>query len=343
MSPARTLPPTAYIPDRDSHCRETALLRGQWMILAHEGAVPEPGDNLALDLLGCPVLLRRETGGDLSAYLNACPHRGGPLAWPGQSNTRLLQCRYHGWTFRPDGGLIQPIGFGSDRAALRCDSPSVKRLQIIRANGLVLARLKTDRPNTPPPALPDELSERLADCRLVSREIFPASCNWKLYAENWLESYHIQSLHRGLSDDIKGETYRVACGPVWTEHSALPEKGTYGGYWAFLYPATAINFFTDGFSIEQISPLSETTCMVQYQFYHFTGAGRKDGIAAEIALTRNVTGEDIAAAEHVQKALAAGIFGTGYVSADREPGILALHDFLARRVRATTASPFQGA
>lgn len=330
MTVARTQPASHYLPDRGDHLREVRFLRTQWVMLAHDGALPEPGDNFALDILGCPILLRRERDGSLTAFLNACPHRGGPLAWPGQSNTRLLQCRYHGWTFRGDGALIEPVGFGRERRDIQCAARTLHPLRIECRDGLILACLNHD-PGNAPPALPDEMTARLAGAKLVGTEIFPAECNWKLYAENWLEAYHIQSLHRSLSDDIQAETYRVDCGPFWAEHSATPDKGTYGGYWAFLYPTTAINFFGDGFSIEQIAPLTETTCAVQYQFYQFTDTGRENGIDAEIALTRTVTAEDIAAAEHVQKSLAAGIFERGFVSKDREPGILAFHDFLRRR------------
>ena len=327
---ARTLPPNAYLPGPDAHREELALLRSQWVILCHEGAVAKPGDNFALDILGCPILVRRDEDGEIAAFLNTCPHRGGPLAWAGQSNTRLLQCRYHGWTFRPDGALIEPVGFGTEREEVRCAGLSARRLPAECRNGLVFARLEMEDDGPGAPSLPDELQARLHPASLVTTEIFHAACNWKIYAENWLEPYHLRSLHKDLSTDVRGETYRVVCGPVWSEHSAQPDKGTYGGYWAYLYPATAINFYVDGFSIEQISPLTATTSTVQYQFYKFDGAERDDGIAAEIALTRTVTGEDIAAAEHVQKSLTAGIFETGYVSRDREAGILALHDFLAR-------------
>lgn len=334
MTVAQTLDAADYLPERSAHLRELRFLRAQWVVLAHEGAVPEPGDNLATEVLGCPVLLRRGEDGSLSAYLNSCPHRGGPLAWHGCSNTRLLQCRYHGWTFRSDGGLIEPVGLGKERHDVHCRRPALHRLQIDCRHGLVLACLNPDR-DDPPPAVPEAMAARLRDATLVQTEIFPAACNWKLYAENWLEAYHLRSLHQGLSDDIQPDTYRVTGGPVWAEHTARPEKGTYGGYWAFLYPASAVNFFTDGFSIEQISPLSETASAVQYQFYRFTDTGGSEGIDAEIALTRTVTAEDIAAAEHVQKNLAAGSFETGFVSAEREPGIIALHEYLRSRMPAS--------
>lgn len=333
MTVARTLTASHYLPDRGDHLRELRFLRTQWVILAHDGALPELGDNFALDVLGCPILLRREQDGRLAAFLNACLHRGGPLAWPGQSNTRLLQCRYHGWTFKGDGRLIEPVGFGRERREIHCAAPTLHPLRVAHHEGLILACLNPEADSAPPP-VPTALTDRLAPARLVATKIFPAKCNWKLYAENWLEAYHIQSLHRGLSDDIQGETYHVECGPAWAEHSAAPEKGTYGGYWAFLYPATAINFFTDGFSIEQISPLTETTCAVQYQFYQFTDTGRQNGIDAEIALTRTVTAEDIAAAEHVQKSIDAGVFERGFISKEREPGILALHGFMRDRMPA---------
>ncbi len=339
MTLTRTLPPSAYKLSTTHMARELDVLRSQWVILCHEDAVSKPGQNLAFSLFGQPIVVRRTMGGELAVLNNVCPHRGGPLAWPGQTETRLLQCRYHGWTFKHDGTLIEPVGFGRDRKDIHCAAVHGQPLEFRNRNGLILARLSPgqDTAHRPlgksPPTLPDSLKARLKQSRLEAEESFSAACNWKLYVENWLEAYHLQPLHRDLSADVAANTYQVHAGSVWAEHNATPKGGAYGGYWVFLYPATAINFYIDGFSIEQISPKSAKETEVRYQFYVYDGPDGIDGdrsITDEINLTRTVTQEDIAAAEHVQSCLDAGTFDVGYISADREPGIPAFYQFLKK-------------
>ena len=67
-------------------------------------AFSDPGDCLAFELAGQPVLVIRGHDGELRAMANVCRHRMSKLV-EGQGNIRTLVCPYHGWTYSIDGRL----------------------------------------------------------------------------------------------------------------------------------------------------------------------------------------------------------------------------------------------
>ena len=70
------------------------------------GDLPE-GGVLSLQLDGFPILLIRQ-GGDLRAYVNACPHQFLPLDHKGSrllsENGRVIRCTNHGAGFSVETG-----------------------------------------------------------------------------------------------------------------------------------------------------------------------------------------------------------------------------------------------
>jgi vanillate O-demethylase monooxygenase subunit len=70
---------------------------------------------LSVELLGEHwVLVRLPVGGPISAFVDACPHRGAPLS-AGTVDGGSLRCPYHGWCFDASGGCteIPSMGVGA--------------------------------------------------------------------------------------------------------------------------------------------------------------------------------------------------------------------------------------
>ena len=121
---ARTLPGRWYA-DPEHHAREVlAVFHRRWIGVACADEVAVPGSYVSTSVAGVPVLVTRDAGGTLRAFLNGCRHRGSPLA-DGCGQARALSCPYHGWVYRLDGtlaragGVGHPVGFGMADFGLR--------------------------------------------------------------------------------------------------------------------------------------------------------------------------------------------------------------------------------
>lgn len=166
--------------------------------VAFSGELPEPNSYLALTVLDTPVLLARDEHGTLHAFINACAHRGAPVA-TGHGQARSLVCPFHGWAYRFDGALRgRPEDDSFSTAAADC---ALKSLPVSERYGVVVVALY---PATPQRIVDDALNDigqqlasfGFADYRPLERRHFDVSANWKLVNDLSLESYHFKTLHR---------------------------------------------------------------------------------------------------------------------------------------------------
>ncbi len=86
------------------------IFEGNWVYLAHETQVPNPGDYFTTYIGRQPVVITRDRGGKLNCLINACSHRGAMLCRRKTDNRTTLTCPFHGWTFRNDGSPAQGQG-----------------------------------------------------------------------------------------------------------------------------------------------------------------------------------------------------------------------------------------
>lgn len=166
--------------------------------IAFSGELPEPNSYLTLTLLDTPVLLTRDEQGTLRAFINACAHRGAPVA-TGQGEARNLVCPFHGWAYRLDGQLRgRPE---DDCFSTEPSDCALVPLPVSERYGVVVVARD--------PALPqrhvdeallgigDQLAAfGFAEYRPLERRYFNVSANWKLVNDLSLESYHFKNLHR---------------------------------------------------------------------------------------------------------------------------------------------------
>ena len=83
------------------------IFEGNWVYLAHESQIPNPGDYFTTYIGRQPVVITRDKQGRLHCLINACSHRGAMLCRRKQGNKGSFTCPFHGWTFANTGKLLK--------------------------------------------------------------------------------------------------------------------------------------------------------------------------------------------------------------------------------------------
>jgi choline monooxygenase len=320
---AETLPSSLYR-DAAVYQEERRKLFGRsWLFLGHASQIATEGSYIAATLAGYPLIAVRGKDGIVRAFHNVCRHRAGPLAHDGTGKCDgMLQCRYHGWRYALDGRLASARDFGP--------SPDFDP----REFGLFRVECQTWRGflfvNMDPQA---ELKNLIAPLERASTGFIPDTlaftlettheirCNWKTYAENYLEGYHIPLVHPGLNAAIDAARYEASVEDQVAFHHAPPRDGApVAGLWALLWPHLAVNVYPHGVMMERIVPLDQARTRLDYLYFFVPGTPAEEAERA-IATSEATTREDIAITEAVQRNLDAGVYQTGRLSTRHEGAV----------------------
>lgn len=195
---ARAMPPSVYTSeDFLAHEIEHIFAR-DWFCVGRASALAAPGDYVTLDLADQPIVVLRDAKGGLRAMSNVCRHRMSTLL-EGRGNTRSIVCPYHAWTYNLDGSLRGAPAMGLNEGFCKADYalPEVRCAEWL---GWVFVTL-----NPEAPAVETQLA-RVAelvedyDMAAYTETFFEThvwDTNWKVLAENFMESYHLPVCHAG--------------------------------------------------------------------------------------------------------------------------------------------------
>ncbi len=195
---ARSMPTGVYTSLDFLKLEQENVFGQEWVCAGRAEAIPKKGDYIAFDLAGQPVVVLRDMTGAVKAYANVCLHRMSTLL-EGRGNTKMIVCPYHAWSYGLDGRLRNAPHM--DRSPAFCKGDY--RLPQIRCEtweGWIYVSLDPDI--EPVATRFAELSHkvtgryRMADYVETFREEHVWNTNWKVLAENFMESYHLPVLHR---------------------------------------------------------------------------------------------------------------------------------------------------
>jgi len=176
----------------------------EWVYVAHESEVPEPGDYVTRQIGLQPVIVSRDDGGKIHLLINSCNHRGNTVCQSLRGNSHAFRCAYHGWTFNSRGDLVGvPYAAGYDKSFNKGEFPLAKVPRTGSYRGLIFASLSHEGPSLedrlgPARALLDQFVNLSPDGELIVRSgVLKHSYrgNWKMALENSVDGYHPNILH----------------------------------------------------------------------------------------------------------------------------------------------------
>ncbi|RQU93605.1 SRPBCC family protein [Burkholderia cenocepacia] len=194
---ARAMPPGVYTSPEFLEREQQTLFRDEWLCMGRASALPNPGDYLTAEIAGQPIIVIRRDDGTLRAMSNVCLHRMSTLL-EGRGNVRRIVCPYHAWNYSLDGDLrAAPM---MDRQDGFCkDNYKLPQVRCEIWQGWVYVTLNEEA--SPVAARLKELDELIVNYDMASyvetfHEEHVWDTNWKILAENFMESYHLPMLHR---------------------------------------------------------------------------------------------------------------------------------------------------
>jgi choline monooxygenase len=194
---ARAMPPEVYTSADVLAVEQQRLFGKEWICVGRASAIAEPGAYLTYQISGQPIIVLRDHAGAVRAYSNICLHRMSVLL-EGRGRTSAIICPYHAWTYGLDGSLRAAPHM--ERTSGFCKEDY--RLPELRADTWLGWIYVTLDPDAAPVAVRlaqlTQLIEQyhMEDYVETFRDELIWNTNWKILAENFMESYHLPTLHR---------------------------------------------------------------------------------------------------------------------------------------------------
>jgi Rieske 2Fe-2S family protein len=313
-----------------------------WVCLGRsEGLLPAAGRKAVQAGQGS-ILLNRDPTGRLECFHNICRHRGHELLpVGGEANGPLIECPYHGWSYRGDGSLKSAPNLGY-RPGFAVEDHGLVPVRTENWEGWLFANVSVEAV-----ALSEHignLSDIMSawaphDLVEVSRMDYVVAANWKLVHENYQECYHCTEIHPELCRVTPPSSARnVDATGMWIggwmelldEAETMSLDGRRGApllpglspeqqrrvYFLGLLPNLFISAHPDyvlSTRLEPISPgVTRIECRTLFQRTTAESAGFDGSYAAEFWDV--VNRQDWAAIESIQRSTASPAFRPGPIS-----------------------------
>ena len=336
-----------------------------WVIAGHASELPEPGSHLLFGHLGLSIVIARGKDGQIRAFHNVCRHRGAPLVMAGGGTTKRFTCPYHSWSYNLEGELVAvPEEFN-----FACLDRSERGLIPVRCEnwrGFVFINLDDNAGS-----LTDFLGavvRETADFPLEKLRVQKSArltmrCNWKAMYDNFLESYHVSTLHpqslypyldpkRMLVSLFENGHIRMktkkkiinrvthgtdAKAPVMDDETGLFEEFNTGSP---IFPNAQMGLDPNGFPLQTFWPNGPGEAIMDVRMLGWDGDGTSDpGYWDKLMSdTLAIIDEDLGLMNRIQDSLEGGYF-TGMMLSYTERPIYWYHEEIDRRIGAERISP----
>jgi len=292
------------------------VLLGTLAVFCPASALAAPGDFVAREVSGRPILVVRGEDGVVRAFKNVCRHRGMRVAAEAGC-ARVFICGYHGWTYGLDGQL-RHVPHAEGFPGLERAQHGLVPLTAVERQGMVFVAHQPHANGAVLDDLPDCIDLAGMACTVSASE---TEANWKLVLEGFLEGYHIRPTHPQSFFPYGFDNLNVVehCG----RHSrvtfpfqriqklaAVPaEQRRLTGFVTSVYhlfPNALITVLSNHTNLIVLEPISvERTNVVRYTFANATAVAREPhAVQRDTDFVALGAAEDRAVVSAIQRGLA---------------------------------------
>jgi len=340
-----TLPSDVYRDPELLEREKQSLFGKTWQIVGHRDQVGNPGDYFTAELTGEPLLIVRGSDGVLRGFYNVCRHRAGPPA-EGCGSRKVFRCGYHGWTYSLDGRLLNAPEMDGT-ANFDHSQFGLQPVPIGEWGAWVFVNL-----DAKPEGLLSSLRElprqaakyELGKLKLAERREYVMECNWKVYIDNYLEGYHLPSVHPSLNRELDygqyvTETFEFHSRQASPIRGPENEKDVQRRYsqasggdaaeYFWIFPNWMLNCYPDNVSLNIVLPLATERCVAIFEWYFPESVLNTEAPARTIRFSDEIQIEDGHICEVVHRNLKSRSYTRGRFSAKQEKGVHQFHELYA--------------
>ena len=184
-----------------------------WLLAGLATELPNAGSYFLFEQLDRSVIVSRDKQGEIRAFHNICRHRGSALLLEPRGKAMRFVCPYHAWGYALDGKLVSV----PDQHDFACLDKAERGLLPVRCEvwrGMIFINFDADAgPLAEFMAPTDAQTEGYPLERLVVKDriLVEMDCNWKAAYHNFLEIYHVATVHaKSIAPYLDSQSFVVA-------------------------------------------------------------------------------------------------------------------------------------
>lgn len=331
LEQGRTLPASWYTSPDVYELEKTVVFERFWHYVGRTDEVAAPGQYFTYRIGKVPIVVVRDTEGELRGFVNVCRHRGSEVVLEECGVRKSLQCHYHGWTYGLDGRL-RAAPRSKSQPDFDADAHSLHPIRVETWGPFVFAHVDMDAPPLLEHlgVLPGLIEQTGVDVSKVAYRKtldYEVAANWKVVAENFLECYHCVVSHPAFADMVDLDTFTVTpTGYVITEIGSMrddvdlsrqtayaPKEGEIqDGRYSFVWPGFMLNVFPGkmNMSTNKLVPLAVDRTLVRYEFFFVPEVDEEEETTI-VDFAHQIQIEDVTICESVQRGMASGFYDRG--------------------------------
>ena len=301
---ARAMPTSVYTSEDFVEAELKHVFGKDWYCVGRADALSKTGDYVTAELAGQPIVVLRDADHQLRAMSNVCLHRMSTLL-QGRGNAKTIVCPYHAWTYNLDGKLRGAPAMSQNDAFCK-DHYRLPQVRCEEWLGWVFVCLDPDAETVAVQLA--EVADMIAayDMTNYSESFYEEhvwDTNWKVLAENFMESYHLPVCHAGtigglskLEDMVcppgrpafnyhtilKDESLRIAMAHP-TKNDRLKGEERRTTYLLALYPSLMITLTPGYFWYISLHPKGPGQVHIRF------GGGMSNDFAEDTDISENFT------------------------------------------------------